>query len=63
MCGIGSEILARIMESEAFFHLDAPAIRVTGVDVPTPYAQTLEAAAIPKSNDVVECVMKVLKVK
>lgn len=62
-CGIGSEILARIMESEAFFHLDAPSIRITGVDVPTPYAKTLEAASIPQPKDVVECITKLLRVK
>jgi len=62
-CGIGSEICARIMESEAFFHLDAPVIRVTGVDVPMPYAKSLEMAAIPQPHDVVNAVKKVLNVK
>jgi len=62
-CGIGAEILARIMESEAFFHLDQPAIRVTGVDTPMPYTKSLEAAALPQSANVVEAVKKILKVK
>jgi len=62
-CGIGSEICARIMEHETFFHLDAPIIRVTGVDVPMPYAQSLEAAALPQTKDVVAAVKKVLNVK
>ncbi|KAJ8945991.1 hypothetical protein NQ318_017107 [Aromia moschata] len=62
-CGIGSEILARIMESETFFHLDQPAIRITGADVPMPYAKTLEAAALPTPKDVVEAAKKLLKVK
>ena len=35
-CGIGAEIGAQVMESEAFDHLDAPLLRVTGVDVPMP---------------------------
>lgn len=61
-CGIGAEILGRLMESEAFFHLDAPAIRVTGADTPTPYAKTLETACFPVAADVVECVTKMLKV-
>lgn len=61
--GIGSEICARIMEHETFFHLDAPVLRVTGADVPMPYAQTLEAAALPQSNDIVAAVKKVLNVK
>ncbi|CAG9857502.1 unnamed protein product [Phyllotreta striolata] len=62
-CGIGAEILARIMESETFFHLDQPAIRLTGADVPMPYAKSLEAAAIPVAKDIVEAVKKLLKVK
>lgn len=59
--GIGAEVIARIMESEAFFHLDAPALRVTGVDTPMPYAKTLEDAAIPVGQDVVKAVTKILK--
>ncbi|KAK9881166.1 hypothetical protein WA026_014514 [Henosepilachna vigintioctopunctata] len=62
-CGIGAEILARIMETETFFHLDQPALRLTGVDVPMPYATTLEAAALPRSQDVVEATKKLLKQK
>lgn len=51
------------MESEVFFHLDQPAIRITGADVPMPYAKTLEAAALPQPKDVVEAAKKLLKVK
>lgn len=36
MFGVGSEICAQIVESEAFDYLDAPVERVTGADVPTP---------------------------
>jgi len=61
-CGIGSEILARIMESEAFYHLDQPAVRVCGVDSPMPYTKSLELAAIPQANDVSAAVKKLLKV-
>lgn len=39
--GVGSEICAQIMESEAWDYLDAPVERVTGADVPTPYAKNL----------------------
>ncbi|XP_018323255.1 pyruvate dehydrogenase E1 component subunit beta, mitochondrial-like [Agrilus planipennis] len=59
-CGIGSEIAARVMESEAFFHLDQPVIRLTGVDVPTPYAKELEDASFPRPQDVVQVVKKLL---
>ncbi|KAI4460123.1 dehydrogenase related [Holotrichia oblita] len=62
-CGITSEILARIMESEAFFHLDQPAQRITGADIPMPYAKTLEDASIPRPVDVVKGVKRLLKVK
>ncbi|OCH94142.1 Thiamin diphosphate-binding protein [Obba rivulosa] len=47
--GVGSEICAQIVESEAFDYLDAPVERVTGADVPTPYATNLEALAFPDS--------------
>ncbi|XP_043471907.1 pyruvate dehydrogenase E1 component subunit beta, mitochondrial [Leptopilina heterotoma] len=61
-CGIGAEISARIMESEAFYHLDAPVIRVTGVDIPMPYAKSLEETSICRKDDVVFAVKKVLGV-
>ncbi|KAF6211880.1 hypothetical protein GE061_012396 [Apolygus lucorum] len=60
--GIGAEICARIMESDAFFHLDAPVIRVTGADLPMPYNHHLEALALPQVKHVVETVKKVLGV-
>ena len=51
-CGIGSEIVARVIEHETFFHLDAPVWRVTGVDIPIPYAKSLEAASLQQIDDV-----------
>lgn len=62
-CGIGSEISARVMEHETFYHLDAPVWRVTGADIPMPYTKSLEAAALPQVHDVVHAVNKVLGVK
>ena len=50
--GIGAEIIARIMEG-AFDDLDAPVVRVTGKDVPMPYAANLEKLALPTVDDVV----------
>jgi pyruvate dehydrogenase E1 component beta subunit len=50
--GIGSEIAAVAME-EAFDWLDAPVKRVTGKDVPLPYAANLERLALPQADDVV----------
>ncbi len=51
--GVGSEIAARIMD-EAFDYLDAPVRRVTGEDVPMPYAANLEKLALPTAAKVVE---------
>jgi pyruvate dehydrogenase E1 component beta subunit len=51
--GVGAEIAARIME-EAFDYLDAPVTRVTGEDVPMPYAANLEKLALPSIAKVVE---------
>ena len=50
--GIGSEIAALMME-HAFDWLDAPVVRVTGKDVPMPYAANLERLALPQVEDVV----------
>ena len=50
--GIGAEISARIME-QAFDYLDAPVIRITGRDVPMPYAANLEKLALPNVGEVV----------
>ncbi|KAL5282858.1 PDHB family protein [Megaselia abdita] len=58
--GVGSEICARVMEDETFFHLDAPVWRVCGVDVPMPYTKTLEINALPQPKDVVQAVQKIL---
>jgi len=51
--GVGAEISARMME-EAFDYLDAPVARVTGKDVPMPYAANLEKLALPSVAEVVE---------
>ncbi|KAF7560048.1 hypothetical protein G7046_g4115 [Stylonectria norvegica] len=47
--GVSSEILALAMEY-GFDYLDAPAQRVTGADVPTPYAAALEEMAFPNES-------------
>jgi len=57
--GIGAEIGAAIYESEAFNYLDAPVERVTGADIPMPYAANLEKDAIPVPMNVVNAVQKV----
>ena len=57
--GIGAEISAQIME-HAFDALKAPVLRVTGKDVPMPYAARLEALALPNAGDVVAAVRRTL---
>jgi pyruvate dehydrogenase E1 component beta subunit len=56
--GVGAEIAARMME-DAFDYLDAPVMRVTGKDVPMPYAANLEKLALPSVAEVVEAVKAV----
>ena len=57
--GIGSEITAILME-EAFDYLDAPVLRVTGKDVPMPYAENLEKLALPTVEDILDIVKKII---
>ncbi len=58
VCGIASEISAMIME-KAFDELDAPAVRVTGKNVPMPYAANLEKLALPSLDDIITAVKTV----
>ncbi|KAI6034270.1 thiamine diphosphate-binding protein [Pisolithus microcarpus] len=60
MFGVGSEICAQIVESEAFDYLDAPVERVTGADVPTPYATNLESLAFPDTPLIVKVAKRAL---
>ncbi len=51
--GVAAEIGMKIMEN-AFDYLDAPVIRITGKDVPMPYAANLEKLALPNVKEVIE---------
>jgi pyruvate dehydrogenase E1 component beta subunit len=57
--GVGAEIAMRVME-RAFDWLDAPVIRVTGKDVPMPYAANLEKLALPNVGEVIQAAKAVL---
>ena len=57
-CGVGAEISIEITE-RAFDYLDAPVKRVSGVDVPMPYAKNLEDLAIPNVDQIVAAVREV----
>lgn len=50
--GIGAEIGMQIME-QAFDYLDAPVVRVSGVDIPLPYAANLERLSLPQVADII----------
>ncbi|MGV7029861.1 pyruvate dehydrogenase complex E1 component subunit beta [Methylobacterium symbioticum] len=56
--GVGAEISARLMV-DAFDYLDAPVLRITGKDVPMPYAANLEKLALPSVAEVVEAAKSV----
>ena len=58
ICSVGSEVCARVA-IEAFDHLDAPPVKVTGADVPMPYAANLEKLALPSVDQVVAAVKQV----
>lgn len=58
-CGIAAEVASNIYET-VFDELDGPVQRVSGADVPLPYAKELEQACIPHAEDVMAAVRKVL---
>ncbi|MES0881976.1 pyruvate dehydrogenase complex E1 component subunit beta [Roseibium sp. SCP14] len=57
-CSVSSEIAFQVQE-QAFDYLDAPILRVTGKDVPMPYAANLEKLALPSVPEVIEAVKAV----
>ncbi|MDR3532463.1 MAG: pyruvate dehydrogenase complex E1 component subunit beta [Rhodopila sp.] len=57
--GIGAEVAMQVIE-HAFDWLDAPPVRVHGVDVPLPYAANLEKLALPQPEWVVDAVKKIV---
>ncbi|HXJ01886.1 MAG TPA: pyruvate dehydrogenase complex E1 component subunit beta [Micropepsaceae bacterium] len=59
ICSIGSEIAAAVVD-QAFDYLDAPPMRITGKDVPMPYAANLEKLALPTADDIVAAAKAVL---
>ncbi len=59
--GVAAEVLAGVVESDAFDYLLAPARRVCGLDVPMPYARDLERAVIPQSEQLVDAARELMK--
>ena len=59
--GIGAEIAAQVVESDAFDFLDAPIVRLGGADAPIPYNPVLEKAAVPQENDIVAAARRLVR--
>ena len=58
-CGVGAQVVDTL-QHQAFDYLDAPVLRVTGADVPMPYAKNLEHLALPDKQRVKDAVNRVL---
>ena len=58
--GVGAELIALTAEY-AFDYLDAPPVRVTGAEVPTPYAQKLEEMSFPTERVIADYAAKLLR--
>ena len=61
-CGIGSEISARVAESNIFKWLKAPIMRVSLPDTPAPASSALEEVYYPKAKDIILAIKKIVKV-
>lgn len=58
-CDVSAEVIARLQQ-EGFDYLDAPIGRLTGKDVPIPYARNLELDALPQLDDAINAIRKLL---
>jgi len=59
-CGVGAEIISIVNETEAFDFLDHPPVRLTGADLPMPYAPGLEKQALPTVDNIVTLVQRMM---
>ncbi len=59
--GFTAEIASRIVESPAIYRLLAPIRRLSGLDVPIPYAPQLESAAVPQVDGIVDAARSLMK--
>jgi len=58
--GIGAEIAASVVESDAFEYLEASLVRVAGQPTPIPYNRDLERCAVPQQEDIEAAVRKLV---
>ncbi|MCS6773900.1 MAG: pyruvate dehydrogenase complex E1 component subunit beta [Thermoflexales bacterium] len=61
--GYGAEIAAAVAQSEAFAYLEAPIVRLGGADTPIPYNRTMERAATPQTENIVEYARKLARLQ
>lgn len=59
--GYGGELVARIVESEAFDYLETPVRRLAGLDIPIPYNRTLEYNTVPQVDTIVVAVRELVR--
>jgi len=59
--GVGAEIAAAIVESDAFDYLDAPIVRLGGADAPVPYSPVLDRASAPQVEDILAAALKLAR--
>lgn len=59
--GFGGELVSRIVESDAFYYLDAPVRRLGGAETPIPYNPTLERAAVPQEDDIYHAALRLVR--
>lgn len=61
--GFGGELVASIVESEAFGYLEAPVMRLAGKEMPIPYNRNLEYNAVPQVENIVEKARQIVQLK
>lgn len=59
--GYGGEVVARIAASQAFDYLEAPVLRLAGLDIPIPYNRELEYHAVPQVENIIERVRELVR--
>ncbi len=59
--GMGAEISAAIAESEAFDYLDAPILRMGGMETPIPYSPILEKTVVPQADTIAEGIRNLVR--
>ena len=59
--GVGGEVAGVIAESDAFFHLDAPVVRLGGMDVPIPYCPELERNVVPTPATIADAIRRLVR--